>query len=298
MNRRSSRRFIFISFDEGEIRNMTSKKTLYISDLDGTLLQSDQTVSAFSAETLNGLIRNGLLFSYATARSYATASKVTANLQLRIPVIVFNGTFIIDTDTQNQLISNIFTGEETTNILNTLTENRIYPIVNAFFDGQEKFSYVQGKETSGVLDFLEQRKNDPRRNPVSDPKQLYCGEIFHIACIDEEEKLRPVYERFKDDFPCVLYRDIYGDRMWLEIHPKGATKASAILALKEILGCDKIVCFGDGKNDIPMFRIADECYAVANAEPEVKAIATAVIESNEADGVAKWLSANGKFEEF
>ena len=277
---------------------MISKKTLYVSDLDGTLLQNDQTVSAFSAETLNDLIRNGLLFSYATARSYATANKVTANLQLRIPVIVFNGTFVIDTDTQNQLISNIFTREETTNILNALSENNIYPIVNAFFYGQEKFSYVQGKETPGILDFLEQRKNDPRRNPVSDANQLYRGEVFHIACIDEEEKLRPAYERFQNDFPCVLYRDIYGDRMWLEIHPKGATKASAILALKEILGCDKIVCFGDGKNDIPMFRIADECYAVANAEPEVKAIATAVIESNEADGVAKWLSANGKFEEF
>ena len=277
---------------------MISKKILYVSDLDGTLLQSDQTVSAFSAETLNGLIRNGLLFSYATARSYATANKVTANLQLRIPVIVFNGTFVIDTDTQNQLISNIFTREETTNILNALSENNIYPIVNAFFDGQEKFSYVQGKETPGILDFLEQRKNDPRRNPVSDANQLYRGEVFHIACIDEEEKLRPAYERFKDDFPCVLYRDIYGDRMWLEIHPKGATKASAILALKKMLGCDKVVCFGDGKNDIPMFKIADECYAVANAEPEVKAIATSVIESNEADGVAKWLSANGKFEEF
>ena len=285
----------FISFDKGEICNMISKKTLYVSDLDGTLLQSDQTVSAFSAETLNGLIRNGLLFSYATARSYATANKVTANLQLRIPVIVFNGTFVIDTDTQNQLISNIFTREETTNILNALSENNIYPIVNAFFDGQEKFSYVQGKETPGILDFLEQRKNDPRRNPVSDANQLYRGEVFHIACIDEEEKLRPVYERFKDDFPCVLYRDIYGDRMWLEIHPKGATKASAILALKKILNCDKVICFGDGKNDIPMFRIADECYAVANAEPSLKAIATAVIESNEADGVAKWLAANAKY---
>ena len=59
-----------------------------------------------------------------------------------------------------------------------------------------------------------------------------------------------------------------------------------------MLHCDKIVCFGDGKNDVSIFEISDECYAVANAEPEVKAIATAVIESNEADGVAKWLIAN------
>jgi hydroxymethylpyrimidine pyrophosphatase-like HAD family hydrolase len=43
-----------------------------------------------------------------------------------------------------------------------------------------------------------------------------------------------------------------------------------------------------------MFEIADKCYAVANAEPELQAIATAVIESNEADGVAKWLQANAE----
>ena len=273
---------------------MINKKTLYVSDLDGTLLRGNQTVSEFSAQIINGLIEKGLLFSYATARSYATASKVTENLRLRMPAVVFNGTFIVDTDTQNRRISNIFSAEEAARILDALLENNVYPIVNAFFGNREKFSYVKGKETRGVFDFLEQRNNDVRKNPVSDENELYRGEVFHIACIDEEEKLRPAYEYFRNDFPCVLYRDIYGDETWLEIHPKGATKASAILALKELLGCDKIVCFGDGTNDIPMFEIADECYAVANAEPELQAIATDVIESNEADGVAKWLSENVK----
>ncbi len=275
---------------------MIHQRTLYISDLDGTLLRKDQTVSRFTAETVNQLTEKGLLFSYATARSFSTASKVTANLHLLIPVIVFNGTFIVDTDTQNRLVSNMFGKEETAMILTVLLENGIYPIVNAFWENNEKFSYVKGKETPGVLDFLEQRKNDTRSNPVSDQSDLYGGEVFHIACIDEEEKLRPVYERFKNEFPCVLYRDIYGNDTWFELHPKGATKASAILALKNMLNCDKIICFGDGKNDIPMFEIANECYAVANADPKLQAIATAVIESNDADGVAKWLNTNAKVE--
>lgn len=50
-----------------------------------------------------------------------------------------------------------------------------------------------------------------------------------------------------------------------------------------------MIAFGDAMNDIPMFEIADECYAVANAVPELKELATDVIESNEEDGVAKWL---------
>ncbi|MBQ5325810.1 MAG: HAD hydrolase family protein, partial [Oscillospiraceae bacterium] len=42
-------------------------KTLYISDLDGTLLNSDAEISSFTANALNSLIEKGLLFSYATA---------------------------------------------------------------------------------------------------------------------------------------------------------------------------------------------------------------------------------------
>ena len=45
------------------------RKTLYVSDLDGTLLRPDATVSAFTAETLRALTAEGMLFSYATARS-------------------------------------------------------------------------------------------------------------------------------------------------------------------------------------------------------------------------------------
>lgn len=60
--------------------------------------------------------------------------------------------------------------------------------------------------------------------------------------------------------------------------------------MKEKLGCDRIVCFGDEINDIPMFEIADEKYAVANAAPELKALATAVIGDNDEDAVAKWLA--------
>jgi len=55
--------------------------------------------------------------------------------------------------------------------------------------------------------------------------------------------------------------------------PKAASKANAILQLKERLGCDRIVSFGDGENDIDMFRISDEAYAVDNAVESLKKVA-------------------------
>ena len=77
-----------------------------------------------------------------------------------------------------------------------------------------------------------------------------------------------------------------------ELLPAQATKANAALQLKEMLGCGHLVVFGDGRNDLSLFSVADECYAMNNAVPELKEIATGVIGSNNEDGVAKWLEAN------
>lgn len=68
-----------------------------------------------------------------------------------------------------------------------------------------------------------------------------------------------------------------------------ASKANASLQLKKLLNCDRIIAFGDNKNDLDMFAIADEGYAVDNAVDELKQVATGIIESNENDGVVKWL---------
>ena len=72
--------------------------------------------------------------------------------------------------------------------------------------------------------------------------------------------------------------------------PKDVTKASAVQKLKQITQRDYVVVFGDGINDLEMFEVADECYAMSNAEPELKAAAKDGIESHDDDGVAHWLA--------
>jgi hydroxymethylpyrimidine pyrophosphatase-like HAD family hydrolase len=56
---------------------------------------------------------------------------------------------------------------------------------------------------------------------------------------------------------------------------------------------DKMICFGDNLNDEPLFRIADEKYAVKNAYEKLKNLATGIIDSNNDDGVAKFLQKRG-----
>ena len=86
-----------------------------------------------------------------------------------------------------------------------------------------------------------------------------------------------------------LQQELYRPEYWCEIMPARASKWYAIKKLKEMWGCTKVISFGDAVNDIPMFKIADEAYAVENALSELKTYATAIIDSNEKDGVAEFL---------
>ena len=75
-------------------------KTLYVSDLDGTLLRSNQETSEYTNNVINSLTDKGMIFSYATARSLITAKKATMGIQAKIPLIVYNGAFVIDNVTE------------------------------------------------------------------------------------------------------------------------------------------------------------------------------------------------------
>lgn len=286
-------------------------KTLYVSDLDGTLLKSNEKTSDFTNRTLNELTAQGMLFSYATARSYVTAQKVTQGLQAQIPVIIYNGAFIRDHVSGKILFSSYFE-DDPEGLLRELMKADVYPLVYAMlpadkerngwekfsgefqekFSGefQEKFSYMPRHASAGMHHFLdERRKGDPRERAVSTEEALLEGRIFYITCIDEYDKLKPLYERYRNRYYCVFSQEIYTRDWFLEIMPLTTSKARAAARLKEYLGCDRMVAFGDHYNDIDLFEIADEAYAVENAVDELKAVATGVIASNDEDGVAHFL---------
>ena len=273
---------------EKSCREFYAMKTLYVSDLDGTLLRSDVSTSDYTNRTINRLARQGMLFSYATARSYSTSAKVTRGLDAHIPLIVYNGAMIVDNVTGEILLSNFF-GSDAHEVLSDLLAHGVVPIVYAFVDGVERFSYVPARSSRGVLDFVASRRGDRRDNPVASVQDLYRGDIFYFACIGDAEKLEPLERRYRGVCHTVYQKDIYSGEQWLEIMPLAASKSNAIRQLREKLGCNRLVVFGDGKNDIDMFELADEGYAVINAAPELKAVATAVIGSNDEDAVAHWL---------
>ncbi len=269
-------------------------KTLYISDLDGTLLGEDDKISDYTRTIINGFLKSGVLFTYATARSLSSASIVTEGLTLSLPVIVYNGVHIAHPHTGERIVQNGFSALDAGAAADFFIKRKQYPLVYSYVDGRECVSWLTGHENEGMLHYLHSRKGDKRLRGVNGTDALFAGEIFYFTLIGSKDELTPIYEYFDRLAPynTLLQRELYRDEYWCEIIPKGATKANAMLALKEILGCDRTVCFGDGINDLPMFMSADECYAVENAVSQLKAAATGIIGSNREDGVARWLMEN------
>lgn len=268
-------------------------KTLYVTDLDGTLLGSNKCVSEYSIQVINELVEEEMLFTYATARSLSSASIVTKGLRLKTPIVAYNGAHIFDPETGERIASEGFTSDEVQQAKKILERYNISPMVYSFVKEKETVSWVKGTETEGVQRYLDARKNDKRMRGLENNKCLYEGDVFYFTCIGEKHQFEEAYHELKKDenYTCTLQPEPYQpEEYWLEIMPRKATKANAILKLKEILGCEKIVSFGDALNDIPMFQISDECYAMENAVDELKKIATDIIASNEEDGVAIWLS--------
>ena len=273
---------------------LPEEKVLYVTDLDGTLLNQQDRISTFSIQVINELVDKGMLFTYATARSLVSASRVTAGLSTNIPIIAYNGAFIIQPSSGEILSREDFSTEERSIVRDALTRFRISPLVYSYIDGIECVSWVPEEENDGVRRYLSMRKGDKRFRAVSDKKALYEGDIFYFTCIGEKEELMPVYALFSKDsrYRCTLQQELYRPEYWCEIMPAQASKSNAVTKLKQIWGCTKVISFGDSINDIPMFEASDECYAVSNAVDELKRIATGIIESNNEDGVARWLSKN------
>ena len=267
------------------------EKTLYVSDLDGTLMHKDLKISDFSVKTINALVGKGVAFTYATARSISSAGTITKDLKLNLPVITRNGAVLADNNTGKIIEKALFTEKEVEMLKEMLPELPKTGFVSCYFGDDMKKVFAGSLHTAELQGYLDYYKDDPSVVTVSALSEMFMGNPGYVTIIGNKVETEPLYLRTREynGWECLFQKDVYRDEYWLEIAPRNSTKAKSILKLKEEYGFDKLVVFGDSANDITMFKIADEAYAVSNAVDELKALATGIIGSNEEDAVAKFL---------
>lgn len=263
--------------------------TLYVSDLDGTLLNGSQKLKPRAAELLNDLIENGMLFTYSTARRIHSAGVIMKDVKLNLPVILMNGVFLYDTQKEEYIRKNIFGEKQRELLKEAVVRFGERPMIHSFIGGEIRNSHLIGSEE--LKSYLEDRLGDPSIRPAENYDDLFAGEAFYAVFVNPKNKaeLDRIFTE-ENGFSSVYYADVYHeDEYWYEVFSSTASKANALLQLKEIVGADEVVCFGDNGNDLSMFRVSDRCYAVENAIESVKAAADGIIPSNESMGVPRFI---------
>lgn len=268
----------------------------FLTDLDGTLLQSDATLSEYTVNVINHAMKQGIIISYATARSYISSNKIVSVIPWKYPIVLYNGAVIFD-PISSKVIGGYWLDNETTNqIINLGRKQALIPFLFAL-DAEDKERVFHEKLLRiGDITFYESRPNDPR---FGEMPLLECSDAFrtlivtYIGLLHELEPLKDEVQRtYGDRVHVHLMKDQYiKDHYFLEFSHSKANKKEGLKQWAELMQCtpEDVTVFGDNLNDLGMFEAAGTKVAVSNAHPTLIELSTLVVESNDEDGVAKYI---------
>ena len=124
-------------------------KALFVSDLDGTLLDPEARLDTGARERLNRLIRNGLQFTVASARSVYSMVEILDGLDLRLPVIEFNGGYVSEFSTQRSLVCRSIERPLALATTEIALSAGLSPIFSTQLDGQQQVYLSHGDLNAG-----------------------------------------------------------------------------------------------------------------------------------------------------
>ena len=244
-------------------------------DLDGTLLQTDKTISKPTMQKLEDCRKQGIMIGVSTSRSETNSMEFIAELNPDVVIssagalVKFNDTYIYKAE---------FSVEETRDLIKMARD-------------------ICGSECEITIDTMDGHywnyKIDPKQEDKSWGDSIYtdftefempslkmCVEIF-------EENAANMLQEKLPECDCVRFSDGY----WYKFTKKTATKENAILHMCEVceITTDDIIAFGDDYADIGMLKLCGIGVAMGNAINQVKVIADDVIGDNDHDGIADYL---------
>lgn len=268
-------------------------KKLYISDLDGTLLNSDAKLSDYSKSTINEFLAKGGHFTISTARTAATVGHILDGVNITLPVILMNGVCTYDLEKKEYINVNFIEKEAVDSLFDIIKKYNLSGFVYTIDNGKLA-TYYENLESPGAKEFVDQRVKRYNKpfTKVTNFNEISCKGVIYYSISDTKEKLTNAMEEVSKitGLNYSFYRDIYEENCYfLEVSSSKASKYNSLVWLKEKYCFDYITSFGDNLNDIGLFNASDFKVAVSNAREELKASASMIISSNNENGVAEYL---------
>ncbi len=268
-----------------------------IMDVDGTLTNSKKAITQKTKEALIEAQNNGALLVLASGRPTSGLVDFAKELEMNKHhglLVCFNGSKVIDCETNEVLFNEPMTVEEGQAVLEHMKKFKVKPMidkddylyVNNVYDcyvevNNEPFNIIQYEARNGKFKLCEK---DDLVNFADYPlnKILTAGDPEYL-----KEHYKEMMKPFKDSLSCMFTASFY-----FEFTAKGIDKAKALDCVLTPMGYkrEEMIAFGDGHNDISIVKYAGIGVAMDNAVDDLKNVADEITFSNEEDGIAHTLS--------
>jgi Cof subfamily protein (haloacid dehalogenase superfamily) len=274
-----------------------NKIKVIILDVDGTLTNSEKVITKKTKDALMKVQEQGAILILASGRptsglmDFAKELKMDENHGL---LVSFNGSKVVDCETNKVLFNETMTVEEGQAVLEHMKKFKVKPMidkddymyVNDVYDcyidnGGKPFNIIKYESRGGKFKLCEMDDLAAFADyPLN--KILTAGDPEYL-----KEHYKEMMEPFKDTLSCMFTAPFY-----FEFTAKGIDKAKALDTVLIPIGYkrEEMIAFGDGHNDASMVKYAGIGVAMENAVADLKAIADEVTLSNEEDGIAYTLS--------
>ncbi|WP_149179509.1 HAD family hydrolase [Streptomyces sp. TRM49041] len=252
---------------------------LVATDLDGTLLRSDETVSQRTRDALAAVTEAGAAHIVVTGRSVPWTRHILDDLGYEGLAVCGQGAQVYHAG-EHRLLTSVTLDRQLAGLALSKLEAEVGPLsLAASRDGLDGDVLVGPgyRVQEGPLPYV----------PYKDPADLWSAPL---------NKVYVQHPDLDDDALATVARETVGSLVdvvmagpgIVEILPLGLTKATGLSLAARRLGvkAKDTIAFGDMPNDIPMFAWSHHGVAMANAHDSLKAVAHEITASNESDGIA------------
>lgn len=270
---------------------MKIKTRLIGLDLDGTLLTSKKELTEHTKEILKKAIDQGIVVMPVTGRPISGIPKELLELPGIRYAVTANGGRIVDVATGESLYENLVPREIARKILKIFYEYDT--LKEIYFNGT---GYVNSAELDNISHYMPDRPMADyilsTRHPVEDIWEKFekeTGGMDKVHCILADPSQKDSMKKRLSEIPEI---EVSGSlKADLEVNARGVNKGNALLKLGEILEIarEEIMAFGDASNDFSMIEKSGIGVAMANAEEELKEAADYIADSNDEEGVARFI---------
>lgn len=232
------------------------RKTLFVSGVDGILVDKNNKISAFSKVELNRMIDDGLKFTLSTMRTPASLIEPLSDIHFKYPVIVMDGAALYDVKKSEYVKEYVISGESSTELIKLMKLNKMHPHINVIID-DTLLIYYEDMDDKVNNDLINKLRMSPYRNYI---KREFPGDenVVYFMLLDHSEKI--------DTFALILKTNGYYDRFkilkyqseeyegysYIKIYNKNASKDRMLKYLRDKYEIDNVLTFGtvEGKYDI------------------------------------------------